>query len=179
MIFFSKCEIGGMQVKGIQVDDIKRLETGRCEKCGGVLKDPGLGIYVCSKCGHEIISEFGKIKKFLQESGPTNAIEISKATGISVNRIEKYLREGRIEIPEGSEVYIPCEKCGTDIRYGKYCPACAANLSKQFKSAFTQNEVGEIPKKKAGKMRFMGKDELTRNGDKNSRIKVENKINKK
>ena len=54
---------------GIKKDNIKLIETGRCEKCGGVLKDPGLGIYVCSRCGHETMSEFGKIKKFIEENG--------------------------------------------------------------------------------------------------------------
>ena len=140
---------------GIKKDNIKLIETGRCEKCGGVLKDPGLGIYVCSRCGHETMSEFGKIKKFIEENGASTAMQISQGTGISVNRIEKYLREGRIEVPEGSDFYIPCLKWGADIRYGKYCPACAAQLTKQLQSVLRPSEIGEVPKKNVGKMRYI------------------------
>lgn len=140
---------------GVKRDDIKILEIGRCEICGGILKESGLGIYVCSQCGHEILSEFGQIKQYIEEHGASTAIQISDGTGISVTRIDKYLREGRIEIPEGSDVFIPCLKCGTDIRYGKYCPACAAQLTKQFQSAIMSTEIGETPKKNQGKMRYI------------------------
>lgn len=139
----------------VKRDNIEKLEIGRCEICGGVLRDPGLGIYVCTQCGHEKMSEFGKIKKHIEENGASTALQISEGTGISVNRIERYLREGRIEIPEGSEIFIPCLKCNTEIRYGRYCPACASQLAKQFQSAILPTEIGEVPKKKHGKMRYM------------------------
>lgn len=135
-------------------DKFKLLEVGRCEQCGGSLKDAGLGIYVCAKCGAETLSEFGMVKQFLNENGPSNAQVISDGTGVPVNKIERFLREGRIEIPEGSDSYISCEKCGVDIRYGRFCPACATTLSKELTSALTYSEVGEVPKEK-GKMRYM------------------------
>lgn len=139
----------------IKKDSIKMLEIGRCKLCNGILRDLGFDTYTCSHCGQESLSDFGSIKKFLEENGASTALQISEGTGISVNRIERYLREGRIEIPEGSEIYIPCLKCNTDIRYGKYCPACAAQLTKQFQSAILQTEIGEIPRKKQGKMRYL------------------------
>lgn len=141
----------------LKKDNFKLLEIGRCEVCGGALKDPGLGVYVCSKCGHEMISEFGKVKKYIIENGPRNAQEISDATGVSLKKIDKFLRQGKIEIPENSEIFIKCESCGTDIRYGRYCPACASKLAKQFSSALVLNEVGEVPKR-TGKMRYMNTD---------------------
>lgn len=142
----------------IKKDSYQMLEVGRCENCGGLLKDAGLGIYICSQCGHEMLSEFGKVKKYIEENGPSNAYKISQGIGVSVSKIDKYLRQGRIEIPEGSESYISCEMCGTDIRYGKYCPTCATKLKKQLMTAFMPSEIGEVPKK-SGKMRYMGNDE--------------------
>ncbi len=141
----------------IKKDGYHLLETGRCENCGGLLKDAGLGIYVCSQCGHEMLSEFGKVKKYIEDNGPSNAYNISQGTGISVSKIDRYLREGRIEIPDGSESYISCEMCGVDIRYGRYCPVCATKLKKTLKSALMPSEIGEIPKRN-GKMRYMGNE---------------------
>lgn len=145
----------------IKKSDYQMLEIGRCENCGGLLKDAGLGIYICSQCGCESLSEFGKVKKYIEENGPSNAYNISIGTGVSANKIEKFLRQGRIEIPEGSDSFISCEKCGTDIRYGRYCPACATKLKKELTSVLLPTEVGEVPKKK-GKMRYMNEDKNNR-----------------
>src|SRR5574344_1604589 len=137
----------------LKKDNLKLLEVGRCEKCGGPLKDPGLGVYICSKCGHQMLSDFGKVKNYIQENGPANAETLSEKTGVSLKKIDKFLRQGKIEIPENSDIFIKCESCGTDIRYGRYCPACASRLAKQLSSALVMSEVGEVPKK-TGKMRF-------------------------
>ena len=45
--------------KSLKNKEYKLLEVGRCENCGGILKDAGVGIYVCSQCGHETLSPFG------------------------------------------------------------------------------------------------------------------------
>ena len=147
-------------MKGIERNDYKLLEIGRCKECGGRLRDPGLGFYICSRCGREQVSEFGRIKEFIRSHGAPNAIQISEGTGIPISRIEKYLREGRIEIPENSEIFIPCLNCGADIRYGKYCPACAPQLSKKLQGALIieASEIGEVPKKRrSAKMSFLDK----------------------
>ena len=81
--------------------------------------------------------------------------EIADATGVSENIIRQYLRDGMLEIPEGSPIYIKCEKCGCDIRSGRWCPSCAAKLSSDMKGMFAG--IGDKPKTSSqGKMRFIG-----------------------
>ena len=129
----------------------------RCKKCGGELEYVALGEYKCRSCGYVEMDDFGKIRTFLAENGPSPAIVINQATGVSLDKINSYLRQGKIEIPEGSNIYIRCENCGTEIRYGRFCPACAAKLSKSLQGI----EIGETPKVKranTGKMRFIGSD---------------------
>ena len=138
-----------------KTSEFQLMELVHCENCKGLLKDSGLGIYICTQCGHEMLTDFGKVKKYIEENGPSNAFNISQGTGVSINKIDKFLRQGRIEIPEGSDSYISCEKCGADIRYGRFCPQCAIKLKKELMTAFMPSEVGEIPKK-SGKMRYMG-----------------------
>ncbi len=128
-----------------------------CSKCHGGLHYKSHGEYVCEACGNIERDDFGKVRHFLEENGPTSAIIISENTGVPIEKINEFLRQGRVEIPEGSDIYIKCEKCGTDIRFGRFCPACASKLSKQLQGVF---EAGEIPKNKAsndGKMRFIGR----------------------
>lgn len=102
--------------------------------------------------------DFKKVKQYIDEHGKTPAIIIAQETGVPVGVIDRLLRQGRIEIPEGEEKYIPCERCGADIRYGRFCPKCAAEIGKQLQVSLSFGEVGEEPKvKRGGKMHFLDK----------------------
>ena len=90
-------------------------------------------------------NDFGKIKAFLDKNGPTPAITIAKATGVDRDKINYYLRKGRVEIPEGSKFYLKCEKCGCSIRYGRYCPDCVKVAADKRGISLTE-EMGEKPK---------------------------------
>lgn len=104
---------------------------------------------------------FQKVKAYIKEHGKTPAIIIAQETGVPVSVIDRFLRQGRVEIPEGEEKYIHCERCGADIRYGRFCPECAAELGKQLQVSLNYGEIGETPKAKKGnegKMYFLNKD---------------------
>lgn len=133
-----------------------------CPSCGGALEYKSLGEYICKSCRYVARDDFGKVRYFIEKNGPSPAVIISEATGVAIDRINDFLRQGKIEIPEGSDIYIKCEKCGTDIRYGRFCPACAAKLSKQLQGVF---EAGEVPKTKgqSGKMYFIGREDRRKN----------------
>ena len=118
-----------------------------CKKCSAPLEFAGRGMYKCPECGEIEYDDFGKIRKFLDEHGPTPAIEISEGTGVTVKKINNFLRQGRMEIAEGSGEYIRCEMCGTSIKFGRVCPECAMmlNKSKNMKGV-SLSEIGEKPK---------------------------------
>lgn len=128
-----------------------------CKACSGELQYKSHGEYECKSCGAIFLDDYGKVRKYIEVNGPTPAAIIADETGVPFDRINELLRQGRVEIPEGSDVYIKCESCGTDIRYGRYCPACAARLSKSLQGIY---EAGEVPRKRenTGSMHFIGKD---------------------
>lgn len=129
-----------------------------CEKCGGEYEYMSLGEYRCRRCGHTDKDDYGKVRAFIEENGPSPALAIAKGTGVSALKIKQFLRQGRIEIPDGSNSYIKCENCGsTDIRYGRFCSACARELAKEFEGAFKPEYVGEEPKHNNAKMHFLDK----------------------
>lgn len=117
-----------------------------CEKCKGKLYFMGGGRYKCNDCGNEVLDDFGKVKEFLEENGPSPSAVISENTGVRQDVIATFLKKGRLEIPDGSPCYIKCERCGCSIRYGRFCPECIQKLAGGIKVIFNE-EMGEKPKK--------------------------------
>lgn len=127
-----------------------------CAKCGAAYTYKSLGVYECPECGFIEKDEYAKVREYIEENGATSAVVLSNATGIPIGKINQLLREGRIEIPNESPVFIKCETCNTDIRFGRYCPACAAKMSSQLQGVYS-GAVGEVPTRSPEKMRFLDK----------------------
>ena len=132
-----------------------------CERCGRIFSFNGYGAFFCPSCKLIDFEEFDRVREFLNKNGLANIYEISEATGVSEKTIRRYLAESRLEIPEGSPIYIKCECCGCDIRSGRFCPECAAKLSRELNSSY-MSFAGEKPKVTAndltGKMHFIKPD---------------------
>lgn len=128
---------------------INSEDTFICPDCHTLMRYKYAGIYVCDSCGKEELNDFGKVKKYLDENGPTNAIELSAQTGVRRSTIGQFLRLGRVEIPENSPIFIHCKSCGIPIRFGNYCSNCVH--SKNIQGAF----IGEVAKSANSKMRFI------------------------
>ncbi len=126
-----------------------------CESCKTLFHYPGFGIKLCPSCREVDKQNQQKVKEYIRENGASNMYQISEATGVSTKIIKQYLRDGMLEIPDGSPIYIQCESCGCDIKSGRWCSSCAAKLSVGFKGLFVG--VGEEPKnnENKGKMRFL------------------------
>lgn len=129
---------------------MKERKFKLCERCSSEVTYLGSGKYQCTKCGHVVLDDFGKVKNYIEENGPAPAPVIAAATGVSMEIIGQMLKEGRVEIPEGSEYYVQCEKCGCDIRYGRFCPSCIKETASDIKRML-QADMGEKPKQPEGK----------------------------
>ena len=130
------------------------ITTEVCEHCHRLFNYPGFGAMYCPMCKTEDEKTRRKIKDWLDEHGTASMYEISAATGVSERLIRQYLRDGMLEIPNNSPVFIKCEKCGCDIRSGRWCPECAAKLSSDLRGCYAG--IGDKPKN-TGKMRFLNK----------------------
>ena len=131
--------------------------TEVCIKCKRLFNYAGFGAKYCPDCRAVDDENRKRVKDFLDGHGAANMYEICEATGVKEAVIKQYLRDGMLEIPEGSPVFIKCERCGCDIRSGRWCPECAAKMTADLKGCYVG--VGDKPKKDtAGKMRFMGRN---------------------
>lgn len=129
-----------------------------CKECGGKLFYQNSGEYVCEECGSSELDDFGKVKRYLDENGPTPPPIIEEETGVPLEILNVFLRNGRLEIPEGSKYYIKCERCGCALRFGRFCYDCTKNFAGQLSGTIYQ-QMGErpkiVPKKEGGKMRYL------------------------
>lgn len=141
-------------------DDGKVGETKVCVRCKRMFTYLGFGHFYCPACKKIDEADFTKVKTYIYENGTAPAYEVSENTGVSMERITQYLREGRLEIPEKSPIFIKCEMCASDIRSGRLCPDCAGKLTKSMKESmnFDDEQIGQVPKKMEGKMRYFGKE---------------------
>lgn len=136
-----------------------KKQTASCARCGKLFSYIGFGFRYCELCKKFDEEEFHIVRSYIYEHGTATMLEIEENTGVSNRRISQYLREGRLEIPENSPIFIKCDMCGTDIRSGRFCRACGSKLSKDFNGILYQEiEIGEEPKKTTNmKMRYFGK----------------------
>ena len=136
----------------------------KCEKCEGKMLYIGSGAYRCKNCGYTALDVYGKVKAFLDEYGTQPALVISDATGVPLKILNELLKEGRLQLPAGSKIFLKCEKCGCALRSGRYCRECALETFRGIEGLLIEdagervknskeNEPGEVP----GRIRFMGK----------------------
>lgn len=126
-----------------------------CKRCKRAFTYYGYGYEYCPNCKKIDAQEFEKVKEYIYEHGISKLIDVVEATGVDEKTITTYLREGRLEIPDGSSYYLSCERCGTNICSGRFCQPCASTLIKEFNTTISYNEIGNKPKTEVkGKMRY-------------------------
>lgn len=89
-----------------QIDTLIKYDRAKiCPKCGELMRYAFGEVFKCDNCGAEELTSFGKVRKYIEDHGPSNAANISDGTGVPVSTINRYLREGRIEIRRFGQLY--------------------------------------------------------------------------
>ena len=99
-----------------------------CLKCQCATRPVRDGVFRCPRCGEEYLSDFGKVRKYLEETGPATARQISLATGVPTESVTMLLEGNQLEMSEDSQVFLACEICGAPIKSGKICFACSTGI---------------------------------------------------
>jgi len=114
-------------------------DVRNCKRCNKIFNYLG-GAQICPICKEADEADFRKVKDYLYDNPGATMSQISMELGISVEKITRYLREGRLEIVDNNgNLVLECEKCGKSIRTGRYCEECTRELSRSFSS--TANEM--------------------------------------
>ena len=99
-----------------------------CKICGGVMIFKGVGEYHCEECKAVDYDDYGKVRLYIEEHPGANAAQVEDNTGVSQKIIRRLLKDGRIEVAEGSKSFLRCEVCGKSIRSGQFCPECETKV---------------------------------------------------
>lgn len=108
-----------------------------CKRCRKIIMYT-MGPQLCEDCKRLEEQDFEKVRKFVRDYPGATIQEVSAATEVSQNAIHKYLKEGRLEVTEGSPIAIQCENCGARIRSGRFCTKCSTGLARDMMSAGKQ-----------------------------------------
>jgi len=98
---------------------------------------------ICPECREAEEKDFRTLGKYLSEHRGAGLNEVHSATGVAVERILRFLREGRLVETGAQWKVLKCESCGADIGSGKYCSKCAQDLSKELQNAVRDQRKDE------------------------------------
>lgn len=138
-------------------------DVRNCRKCGKIFTYMG-GSPICQVCKQSDEEDFKAVKNFLYKNPGSNISQVSAELDISVEKIKRFLKDGRLEITsEEGNMFLECESCGKAIKSGRYCDDCERNLAAGFKSTATQmktdiDQIADSSKKAIG-MRYLNKED--------------------
>lgn len=126
------------------------IEVKNCKKCGRIY-EAKYGVNMCLDCIQQDEKDFKKIKEYLYLHPFAKIFEVSTNLDISINKIKRYLREGRIEIVEKDNQFLKCELCGRSICSGQYCDECNKKANYNIKSTY----IGIDPLQSSKKVTYL------------------------
>ena len=122
-----------------------------CMRCGSVLRYDSLGEYRCMNCGRTELDDYGKVRQYLEENGPSPLRMIAAGTDVPSIIIEELLEMGKIEVAENDRSFLQCSVCGKPIKSGKICSSCASKQINDLRNAYARCFVGEEVQEKKEK----------------------------
>lgn len=112
-------------------------EVRNCRRCGKVYNYIG-GAPICNVCKEKDEEDYKRVKEYLYKYPGASLSIVSQELDVSVEKIKKFLREGRLEIiGEDSLIFLECESCGKSIRTGRFCTECERDMVKNFRTTAT------------------------------------------
>ena len=126
-------------------------ELKNCKICGRLYQQHGY-YDRCPQCFERDEEDFCKIREYLLVHPYAKIFEVSSNLALSINKIKRYLKEGRMEIVEKNNQFLKCELCGKPICSGIHCDECSKQTIHDFRSYYVGNgnlkEVAKINYKK-------------------------------
>ena len=115
------------------------------------------GPSVCPICRESAEKSFEKVRDYIRENPHANIQQISEECEVSVQQINQWVREERLEFSKDSPIMLECESCGDPIRTGRYCEKCKNSMANNLTSAFKKEQAPPPVAQKmheSDKMRF-------------------------
>lgn len=110
------------------------MDFVNCPRCGKLFNR--MSSPICKTCEKEEEELFKIVRQFVDDNPNCTIPEVTEALGVSVKKIMKYLRDGRLEASKGMGETLRCEKCNKPIKRGHYCDGCVIELNQTVTDIF-------------------------------------------
>ena len=97
-----------------------------CKRCGKLFLYAGVPI--CPDCLGKEDEQFRKVKHYIDEHKGAGVQETSDETGVPVDVVVEFLRQGLLATGSGADGQLVCMVCKKPITRGRLCPRCEAAL---------------------------------------------------
>lgn len=136
------------------------MSIRNCKRCGKIYQYDGVH-KICNNCRIQSEKDFEKVRKYLKENPNSNINVVSEKTGVEKKIIIEFIKNDRL-IAEDLEidVTLKCQRCGTEIKHGKYCDKCISDMKDEIESVTKKKEKSN--KRKRGKENMHVSDRINR-----------------
>lgn len=104
------------------------MDIRNCRSCGKMIQYMGVGPLLCGECRKKLDDAFARVKAYLKEYPNCSISELSENAEVSISQLNQWIREERLIFSKDSPIGIPCEKCGKNIKSGRFCKECKDSL---------------------------------------------------
>lgn len=138
------------------------MNVRNCKKCGRIF-NYAAGQVVCAECKKDLEIKFKDTRLFIRRNPQASIQMVSEECEVEVKQIKQWIREERLSFSKDSDVGIECEKCGVNIKTGRFCDACKADTLNDLNSVrkpANGEPIDKVPEKetKGTGMHFMNRD---------------------
>lgn len=132
-----------------------------CRRCGKMYNYLS-GPPICIDCKNADEEIFKKVKEYLYDKPGSTLSQVATDLDVSVEKIKMFLKEGRLEITDDSNIILECERCGKSVKTGRFCKECQHEVNTDIlgsggRKQERQEETSEAKRNGVG-MRFLNKN---------------------
>ena len=114
------------------------MNIRNCRMCGHIFNYVA-GPILCPHCREKMEAKFQEVKDIRSNPG-VGIQDVAENCDVEPSQIQQWLREERLELTEGSAIYLQCEKCGAPIRSGRFCEKCKYEMSMDLQSVLPKKQ---------------------------------------
>lgn len=103
------------------------MVIAHCQRCGRIFNRVRRDI--CPDCAVQEDRAFSEVRAYLNRHPDADMEELVSETGVTQPLVTALIRDGRLILRDNPNLSYPCERCGRPTSVGRFCVACARELT--------------------------------------------------
>lgn len=115
------------------------MKLVRCQKCKQMYELVSIHNKYCPSCTQREHEKYINVRTYVKDNPGISVRQVADDLGVNASLVLRYLKEEKLEIAGGTNVYLKCELCGAEITTGRYCQSCKRNIAVEETQHFTSS----------------------------------------